>query len=93
MVALKAGNSNTALTVLRLLLEAIAIYGQPSRARGDRGGENKLAAVFMILKNGLNRGSFLWGSYVLLDIYRCKFSVSFIFEQIYTQHSYREKLG
>lgn len=62
MVGLEASNTNTALRVLQVLLAAIATYGHPSRIRGDHGGENKLIAVYMIMQNGLNRASFMWGS-------------------------------
>ncbi|KDR81020.1 hypothetical protein GALMADRAFT_46025, partial [Galerina marginata CBS 339.88] len=34
----------------------------PSRLRGDRGGENVELSVWMILKRGPNRASFMWGS-------------------------------
>ncbi|KAJ7452138.1 hypothetical protein B0H11DRAFT_2156948 [Mycena galericulata] len=34
----------------------------PYRMRGDRGAENKLVAVYIILKRGMNRASFIWGS-------------------------------
>ena len=34
----------------------------PSRLRGDRGWENKLVSILIIIKRGRNRGSFLWGS-------------------------------
>lgn len=54
--------NNRADTVLRLLEEAAAVYGWPSRLRGDRGGENILIAVAMIMLKGFRRGSFLWGS-------------------------------
>jgi len=62
MVGLQASTNNRASTVLDLFLDAVAQHGMPSRLRGDRGRENKLAAAHIIRKNGLNRGSFLWGS-------------------------------
>lgn len=37
-------------------------YGQPSRVRGDWGGENRDVSVLMILLRGPNRASFMWGS-------------------------------
>jgi hypothetical protein len=37
----------------------------PSRVRADRGAENKLVSIYMILKRGLNRASFIWGSSVI----------------------------
>lgn len=45
-----------------MYLDAVAEYGFPSRARGDRGGENKDVAILMILFRGPGRGSFLWGT-------------------------------
>jgi hypothetical protein len=48
--------------VLEVFLEAVEIYGFPSRMRGDRGGENIELATFMIMRNGPNRASFMWGS-------------------------------
>jgi len=45
-----------------MFLAAVRKYGMPSRLRGDRGWENKLVSILMIIKRGRNRGSFLWGS-------------------------------
>ncbi|KAK7000661.1 hypothetical protein R3P38DRAFT_3616554 [Favolaschia claudopus] len=55
-------NNNRASTVLRYFLEAVQIWGAPSRMRGDRGGENIEVSVWMIRYRGPNRGSFLWGT-------------------------------
>lgn len=62
VVGLKASNNNRASTVLAVFLEAIAEFGVPSRLRGDRGGENVALSVFMIVRRGPNRASFMWGS-------------------------------
>ncbi|CAK5266042.1 unnamed protein product [Mycena citricolor] len=63
VTALRASTNNQASTVLRVLLDAVGKYGiLPSRIRGDRGGENKKVSVYMILKRGLGRASFMWGS-------------------------------
>lgn len=66
VTALRANTNNYASTVLELFLSAVEIYGHPSRVRGDRGGENVLVSAYMIMKHGPNRGSFLWGRYVIL---------------------------
>lgn len=63
---MRAHTNNRAETVLRLFREAVERFGAPSRMRGDRGGENLLVAIWMICFRGLNRGSFMWGSSVLL---------------------------
>ena len=63
MVMLRASTNNTAATVLDLFLEAVDMYGAPSRVRGDRGGENIEVAVWMIRHRGPNRASFMWGRY------------------------------
>lgn len=47
---------------MTIFQEAVEAYGMPSRVRGDRGGENKDVSVYMIMKRGPRRGSFLWGS-------------------------------
>ncbi|KAF4613136.1 hypothetical protein D9613_010694 [Agrocybe pediades] len=61
LVGLEAATNNRASTVLSLFLKAVEEYGPPSRARADRGGENVEVSVWMILHQGPNRGSFLWG--------------------------------
>jgi hypothetical protein len=49
-------------------MQAIQDYGTPSRMRGDRGGENAAVSVWMIMHQGPNRASFMWGSWVLFLI-------------------------
>ena len=63
---LRANTNNLASTVLKLFLQAVEIYGTPSRVWGDRGGENVLVSAYMIMKHSPNRGSFLWGRWVIL---------------------------
>lgn len=65
MIGLKASTNNKATTVLEVFLKAVGEYGEPSRVRGDRGGENKRVSLYMVLKRGLGRASFIWGSYVV----------------------------
>ncbi|VDB89332.1 unnamed protein product [Peniophora sp. CBMAI 1063] len=62
VTGLRAGNSNSASTVLKVFKEATDQYGIPSRVRGDRGGENRDVAIVMILVQGPDRASFLWGT-------------------------------
>ena len=62
VVALHASTNNRASTVLQVFHGATKDYGVPSRTRGDYGTENKLVALYMILTQGANRGSFIWGS-------------------------------
>jgi hypothetical protein len=62
VIGMRASSNNRASTVLEVFLEAVEIYGFPSRMRGDRGGENIELATFMIMRNGPNRASFMWGS-------------------------------
>jgi hypothetical protein len=64
ITGIRASTNNRASTVLDVFLHAVERYGPPSRVRGDRGGENKDVAVYMIMRKGLKRGSYLWGSYV-----------------------------
>jgi hypothetical protein len=63
-VSLTAQTNNRAHTVLMGFQWAVQQYGLPWRIRVDRGGENLLLAVYMIIKRGRNRGSCLWGSSV-----------------------------
>lgn len=64
IVALEASTNNKARTVLELFLKAVGKFGFSSRVRGDRGSENIKVSVCMILARGLNRASFIWGTYV-----------------------------
>lgn len=61
-MALRASNNNRADTVLEVFLDAVERFGAPLRVRGDRGGENIEVSVWMIMKRGPNRCSFMWGS-------------------------------
>jgi hypothetical protein len=65
ITALKASNSNTANTVLRLFNSAVQKYGFPGKVRGDRGGENLEVAVAMIKYRGKGVKAFIYGTYVL----------------------------
>ncbi|OBZ70899.1 hypothetical protein A0H81_09541, partial [Grifola frondosa] len=62
VTGLRASVNNSASTVLDVFIEAVEHYGVPSRVRGDRGGENVAVSVWMILRRGPNRASFMWGS-------------------------------
>lgn len=64
ITGLRASTDNKASTVLALFLDAVTKYGTPSRCRGDRGGENVEVCVWMIMRRGANRASFMWGSCV-----------------------------
>ena len=56
--------NNRAQTVYELFLEAVQLYGLPSRVRSDEGRENILVARHMLEQRGLNRGSMIVGSSV-----------------------------
>lgn len=59
---MRASDNNRGTTVLHMFHDATAQFGMPSRMRGDCGGENLELAVWMIVRNGANRASFMWGS-------------------------------
>lgn len=61
IVYLTADSNNRASTVLRSFLEAVEMYGVPSRVRSDKGGENVEVARFMVSTRGTNRNSHLTG--------------------------------
>jgi hypothetical protein len=61
ITGLCVSTNNRASTVMDLFREAVTSYGVPSRVRGDRGGENFKVAEWMTDRQGLNRGSFIWG--------------------------------
>ena len=65
VTGLRASNNNSSDTVLDVFVKAALEHGYPSRLRGDRGGENIACAIYMVMRNGPNRSSFIWGSCVL----------------------------
>ena len=62
VTGMKAAGNNLPETVLQNFIKSTKVWGWPSRVRGDRGGENVLVATTMILKRGVSRGSFMWGT-------------------------------
>jgi len=62
ITSLWASTNNYVSTVLNLFLDAKAKYGMLSHMRGDWGGENIDVAMYVVARQGPNRGSFLWGS-------------------------------
>ena len=62
ITGLKASTDNRSTTVLDLFLEAVHKHGMPSRIRGDCGSENIAVSIYMVMRNGTNCASFIWGS-------------------------------
>ncbi|KAL0563200.1 hypothetical protein V5O48_018875 [Marasmius crinis-equi] len=65
IVGIDTADNNRATTVLDLELKAEEDYGRPSRIHGDRGKEKKGVALWIIARNGVNQGSFIWGSKIM----------------------------
>ncbi|KAL7389654.1 hypothetical protein ABVT39_007821 [Epinephelus coioides] len=61
LVYLSAATNNHAATVLRSFLEAVDVYGVPSRVRLDKRGENVDVARYMVANRGLDRNSHIAG--------------------------------
>ncbi|KAG8959652.1 hypothetical protein FRC00_001400 [Tulasnella sp. 408] len=61
VVGIAAANNNFGSTVLNLFLRAAHQYGVPSRLRGDHGTKNIQVAAYMEMRNGVRRGSYIWG--------------------------------
>ncbi|PFX14665.1 hypothetical protein AWC38_SpisGene21156 [Stylophora pistillata] len=60
-VVLKCTDNNWAATVLKCFLEAVELYGLPSRIRTDKGLENVSVVDYMISRREVNRGSAITG--------------------------------
>lgn len=61
VVYLKCSANNRSETVFNAFLEAVALFGMPSRVRGDRGTENTDVCAYMEEMRGGQRGSFIAG--------------------------------
>ena len=49
MIGLQVVTDNSSTTVLSFFKDSVNKHGLPSCVRGDRGGENKDIAIYMIL--------------------------------------------
>ena len=66
ITGLHASDNNLSTTVLDLFLAAAHTYSVPSCVRGDHGIKNILLTAWMGLYQGGQRGSYIWGRYVIL---------------------------
>lgn len=64
IVYMKCSSNNRASTVYECFLEAVELYGLPSRVRSDQGKENYLVARHMLQSRGTDRNSMITGSSV-----------------------------
>ena len=62
IIYVAARDNNSAMTVLRLFEDGVRRFQLPSRARGDRGGENRRVCEYMILHRGAGRNSYITGT-------------------------------
>lgn len=62
-VYIGASNNNRAETVLGLFIDAVRMFGLPSRVRSDKGGENYKVGSYMLNHplRGPGRGSMIAG--------------------------------
>lgn len=51
--------------MLELFHDAREVHGDPSRVRGDHGVENLAVAAWMEEYFGIERGSYIWGRFVV----------------------------
>lgn len=65
VTGIHATDNNRAETVFNLFQDACNEHGIPCRVRGDHGTENLLVAEFMESNYGVQRGSYIWGRFVL----------------------------
>ena len=64
VVYLRCSSNNRARTVYSLFVDAVRLYGLPSRVRSDQGRENYLVAQHMLEHRGVDCRSMLVGSSV-----------------------------
>ena len=62
VTGMNVSGNNFPETVLYNFVRSAEVWGWPLRVRGDRGRENIMVAMAMILKRGASRGSFMWGA-------------------------------
>lgn len=70
ITGLRTHDNNCGITVLALFLNAAGCWGVPSRLRGDHGVENLLVAAWMEEHLGAQRGSYIWGRYCSVILFK-----------------------
>ena len=62
IIYLECNTNNRVETVLSAFLDGVSkIHAVPQRIRADKGQENRDVALWMLMTNGVNRGSFITG--------------------------------